>query len=1783
MKILIPGKAVELVADDFVSNSPELVHHFEIQQTRGEKNAHEIDLAEDDITEFKFDDDTVWYASPEDVALLFKDKNRGAGEAIKIPVSLRINTENRGFFPALIKFIRIFKPQIDKVTSNMALSMARRVESKILNPGLHYVDENFDLSPYDKTKSDEKLNVGEPVLLFIHGTGSTTKGSFSALSDSQSWPKMLKKYGNNILAYEHRTWSESPLENVLQLLKALPENIRLHLVTFSRGGLVGDILCRSAAENEGFSADEIASLEKLERVDDVKLLKEINKIRATTPVFVEKYIRVACPAAGTTLLSTRLDTYLNVLLNLVGRIPVAGNNPVFEGMKVVIQSLLKQRATPNVLPGLESMIPDSPLQQLINAPNQSVSNELIVIAGNLATGRVLQTLRFIVARLYFWQDNDLVVDTDSMFLGVVRSTPSYYKFVSDGAIHHCAYFQSKGVQEAILRGLTTSNISHLPDFKMIKKGSANRNVEIIPGGEVMTGEFKKGRETVILIPGILGSNLYASDEVLWLKIWKIFGGVFNRMKINAKDVEAKSAVGSAYKKLCEYLSNDYNVIVYPFDWRKSVTEAAEKLSALINKDLLPDTPSIQIIAHSMGGLVVRELIDANGGETWNKLKEQPNFRAILLGTPWKGSYLISELLTGRGSRLNTISRLALFQSKKDLLKIFTKFKGLYDLLPVEGHDFEDQQLWKALSSTFDSHNWVIPPKDALNYFANYKKRITGAISKGKYNAEPIYYVAGKSDRTVSHFVLRDQFGEEINSYDTSNFTPITKKGNIKRYSLIYQATPDGDGSVTWESGVPEGVKEAGRLYFMPTGHGELANDEAHFPAIKALLVNGDTDLLSKALPISRSDRKLTDLPIKTIVPNDYDSLVKEALGLNNKLFEKQTIKDNRDLPLKVRVKNGDLRYASYPVLIGHFENDGIVSAEKAMDYLLNQELTERRSLNLYPGPIGTHHISVPKNKVCKGVVVVGLGQPEALTPYLLTETIAAGCLEYLYNYTIDPNKEDQHIGISSLLIGSNYGNLNLNSSITAILDGIRSANQKIRELDKEDKDKIYATISTVEFIELYENRSINTFFCLDERRRGGSSLNVNLQSPLRTAAGKRTLVPIDNQREWWKRITTRMMYDHNRKPSLAFSSTSGQAKVDVRDHYTNLTMIDALLERQAEDYQWNDRSMRTIFEMLVPNDFKIAFRDRQNMLLVLDKSTAKYPWELFQYEEQSRLPISVTAGMIRQLQTKYSRSSISNVRINTALVVGDPKLGEQSLFSQLPGAKVEADNVVGLLRKKKYEVTSCVNTSYQDVLLHLFEAYKVIHIASHGVIDHNGDKGNTGILLSDDMVITPREINQMRHVPELVFVNSCYLGKMDVEAEEYTRKKYELAANIGTQFIEKGVKAVVVAGWPVDDNAALLFAQVFYEQMLDGVKFGEAVKATRRKCFETFPGFSTWGAYQCYGDQFYQLTPPNNENDQEDQTYAVEKEALIDLERILNYASTYSGSNIGWIEEALDEVILKIDRSGIRTSRVAEREAMILEELERYDEALEKYRSVFKEKGQNHSFRALEKLCNLEVRVIANKALEDSELDYKTVFDQAISRLEQINEFGKTSERLSLIGSAYKRIALVESNKAKMRAALKTMASYYKEAFELKCDELFKNEVYPLTNWLIAELIMNDKARLEKVKEDIGMKIEELLNEKLEWLKKEDLEQNDFWDLIKGVNIYQTLLLIASTQKVYKKTNAKIQALYDKAWKKAGTKRQRASEKEHIKFVIDGLKKFRPKEKGLILEFEDLANYFDEM
>src|SRR6185436_3337371 len=122
-----------------------------------------------------------------------------------------------------------------------------------------------------------------------------------------------------------------------------------------------------------------------------------------------------------------------------------------------------------------------------------------------------------------------------------------------------------------------------------------------------------------------------------------------------------------------------------------------------------------------------------------------------------------------------------------------------------------------------------------------------------------------------------------------------------------------------------------------------------------------------------------------------------------------------------------------------------------------------------------------------------------------------------------------------------------------------------------------------------------------------------------------------------------------------------------------------------------------------------------------------------------------------------------------------------------------------------------------NVLFDRSRVWRIVHIAGHGEPAVGSDGG--GVVLSAGF-LSAKEIKALRIIPELVFVNCCYLAARDASQllkADYDRARF--AAGVAEELITVGVRCVIAAGWAVDDAAASAFASTFYRALLRGERF----------------------------------------------------------------------------------------------------------------------------------------------------------------------------------------------------------------------------------------------------------------------------------------------------------------------------------------------------------------------------
>jgi hypothetical protein len=590
-----------------------------------------------------------------------------------------------------------------------------------------------------------------------------------------------------------------------------------------------------------------------------------------------------------------------------------------------------------------------------------------------------------------------------------------------------------------------------------------------------------------------------------------------------------------------------------------------------------------------------------------------------------------------------------------------------------------------------------------------------------------------------------------------------------------------------------------------------------------------------------------------------------------------------------------------------------------------------------------------------------------------------------------------------------------------------------------------------------------------------------------------------------------------------------------------------------------------LFEMLVPPAVKDRIGQGGDLLLLVDGDAARYPFELMaERVGEEPHPLAIERGLLRQLGGDGSRGgSQPAMGPNTVatgrsmLVIGAP----QNVKPPLPGAIREAKTVADVATARGYQPAQCIDTGSRAVITELFARdYRMLHVAAHGRFCKNPLE--SGVVIGDGEYLTVADVQSLHAVPELVFLNACHSGQF---ADSPLAPLPQLAASLAVAFMDAGARAVVAAGWAVDDDAALLFADRFYNRFLAGERFGEAVKAARQAVHGTYPSSNTWGAYQCYGNPDYRLPDPFTARSASRSAKLVSRSEVVAALRSL---AARAGGARGEAARALAQDFSSI-RDGVsdrwKDGGVFAELANVAAELEDFEQAAALYGQALATAKALAPISAVEQLVNVLGRqapklwLAKTPAANEAAL---AVFRQAEEWLDWLDKkLALTPERAALRGSLHKRWALVTSG-ADRRAHLKRAEAAYRKARELGKDK--KSESYQLLNWLAFRFV--NRAKPE------SRTLTRLAIDEWERAKEKEKSQGepDFWtrvaipDALLHVRLFEGTLSDPARLR-------EVEDEYARALKTAPTARELASTRDHVDFLSEMLADLRPAQSAALL------------
>ncbi len=1173
-----------------------------------------------------------------------------------------------------------------------------------------------------------------------------------------------------------------------------------------------------------------------------------------------------------------------------------------------------------------------------------------------------------------------------------------------------------------------------------------------------------------------------------------------------------SDTAAAYKSLAsskffDLVSDTYGDRIFGFD-HFTISRTPEENARMLLEVLPDQTTTFDVITHSRGGLVLRNLVEK--AEVFGQLSRRFKLgRAVLVASPNQGTPLATA-----DRWKDTVGWLA------NLLEMFPESPF------TTGPAFVANGLvWIAGHASGD-----LPGLQSMDGSGAMIAQLqsTQGPPDGAYSALVANYnpTSDKLLRIVDAGV--DQF------FGSANDLVVPTEGG-------------------WRVAKPEHTYIPGDRIgcFGPGGNldGDLATHINLFsqPPTADFLVRGlfGTDQLLRPIePLSElpDHRILRAGPANRVAAASFSTPVQMQLvggraGFGPSRSARSTPPSQP--PLQVTIVNGDLSFEKKPLLIGHYRARRLTGTERVMDDLIGGAMKRSLDLGLYPRTPGSHQIFINMrtnpgrpNRVPrpKAVIVVGLGEEGKLSAVDLVQTVRQAVIAWAQRTTESPRKGTASLELSATLLGSGGSGVTAAQAAQRIVQGVYEANLLLSG-EQGDKPEAWPRVGHLRLIELYLDRATEAWRAL--RMQAADTLErYSVSDEIGTGTGSLSR-PLDSgyRGASYDFISVRATREKDGQASIQYALDTKRARSEVRARHTQGLLLRDLVAVASNAGATDLGIGRTLFKLLVPLEMAAYLAGSGEMQIELGPETAGIPWELLdtddgEHRSDSWRPWAVRTKLLRKLRTAEFRERVIDANADASvLIIGEPECPRE--YPRLPGARAEAVAVYDRLtsrggldrmrvRKLFSDDQSAPGADAGEVVNALFaREWRIIHIAGHGAL-MTGEGAPGGVVLSNGAFLGPNEIEGMGTVPELVFINCCHLAgrSPDQLPGADTRPGYDrvrFAAGVAEKLIRVGVRCVIAAGWAVADQAAQTFATQFYDALVRGSRFIDAVAEAREQTYAYHTDDNTWAAYQCYGDPDWRFLPEVGNGDSPasspvDEFVGVASAATLKLALETIVAQTKfqrypSQAQLPRVQALEDRFAPKWGTNG----SVAELFAAAYAETRGTDDAIRWYERAVRAADGNSSMKAAEQLANLRVRKSwetvekARKARDKANTDLKNVgtgrsaadiraradaklsfasakeelltaastarstIREATVLLETLLAIHPTMERENIYGSAYKRLALIEATlgrHSEQGKAIEEMRHHYRKAANIAVSSKSPDAFYPALNYLAAELAL---------------------------------------------------------------------------------------------------------------------------
>lgn len=249
-----------------------------------------------------------------------------------------------------------------------------------------------------------------------------------------------------------------------------------------------------------------------------------------------------------------------------------------------------------------------------------------------------------------------------------------------------------------------------------------------------------------------------------------------------------------------------------------------------------------------------------------------------------------------------------------------------------------------------------------------------------------------------------------------------------------------------------------------------------------------------------------------------------------------------------------------------------------------------------------------------------------------------------------------------------------------------------------------------------------------------------------------------------------------------------------------------------------------------------------HLVFKIDRSLAHLPLEVM-YDGKRFLSERFAIGRMLIAEDTGPPPEFERMAPYSVLIVGDP--------SDDPAIRDDIEYEIDAIKRiyagrGDFSVRIAVGREVdQRFILKELPGTMLFHFSGHGVVSEAADR--TGLELHGNQVLSGTSLRGLQNPPLVVFLNMCTAA---------SKLAWKTSLGLAETLLRRGSWACIASLWDLRSRSATTVAAGFYDWLLRGETFGEALRQARLGAMRRFGVHDlTWAAYTLYGNPALRLIP----------------------------------------------------------------------------------------------------------------------------------------------------------------------------------------------------------------------------------------------------------------------------------------------------------------------------------------